>query len=256
MNRVMVIQEVINKKRAKNYLEIGVEHGYCFLNIIARRKFAVDPIFKISTLKKFLYYLVNPSSIFNKYFEMGSNEFFNSKTKILKKYPLDVVFIDGLHTYQQSLKDVENALKYIKDDGVIIMHDCLPPNEAASYPARSFEEAESLNLPGWTAEWCGDVWKTIVYLKSNRSDLKVFVLNCDSGIGVVTRGIENKPLNYALEQIDNLTYKDMEKDQDKLLNLKNPQYIYEFVNSNLKSSGRKAYIHRILYWIWSKRPKF
>ena len=61
------------------------------------------------------------------------------------------------------------------------MHDCCPTTPSMAFPAKSFAEAEAqnMNLPGWTSDWCGDVWKTIVHLRSSRNDLAVAVLDCD-----------------------------------------------------------------------------
>jgi hypothetical protein len=53
-----------------------------------------------------------------------------------------VIFIDGLHTFEQTLQDSYNSLNYLAQGGVIILHDCNPPSEASSTPAQSIPEAE------------------------------------------------------------------------------------------------------------------
>jgi len=223
MNRITVLQEIINKKKSKVYLEIGCKGGKCFFNIKAPKKIGIDPYLMISKKKQ----------IFskNKYFQMTSDEFFLKKSKILTKYGLDIVFIDGLHTFEQSLRDLINSLKFLNDDATIVMHDCNPPFEAAAFPAYNLEFVKSLNLPGWTGEWCGDVWKTIVYLRSLHKDLKIFVLDCDYGLGIINKGESKNNLNYSFEDIKNLSYKDLENNREKLLNLKNPDYFETFLNS-------------------------
>ena len=35
----------------------------------------------------------------------------------------DIIYIDGLHKYHQVKKDLNNALKYLKEDGIIICDD-------------------------------------------------------------------------------------------------------------------------------------
>ena len=232
IDRMYVIQEIIKKIRAKVYLEIGVREGECFLRIRAPKKIAVDPQMLISPKKKRKYYFKNLSNIFNQYFETTSDDFFKDNHKSLKGHGLDVVFIDGLHTYEQSLRDVQNALKYLKDDGVIIMHDCNPLSEAAAYPAQSYQYAESLNIPGFTGEWNGDTWKTIVYLRSSRKDLDVFVLDCDQGLGIIMKRKPESVLPYSLEAVGNLSYKDLESDRKNLLNLKSQEYFHEFLKTS------------------------
>jgi len=162
MSRIDIIQNIINKKKAAKYLEIGVKRGNCFLLIRAKKKYAVDPTFRIPWKLKLKWMTKNPCNIFAKYFEERSDDFFDRKNHT---GGYDVVFMDGLHTYKQALMDVDNSLLYLNEKGVIVVHDCSPPHEAAAYPAGSYEHAALSNLPGWTGEWCGDVWKTIVYLR-------------------------------------------------------------------------------------------
>lgn len=231
MNRIEVIQKIINKKNAKNYLEIGVQMGRCFLRIRAKNKVAVDPLFQIKKSKKIRYLFKNFSNRKNIYYELTSDDFFKIAEKKYPKKHFDVMFIDGLHTYGQTIIDVKNGLEYLKDDGVIIMHDCFPPYEAAAYPSQTKQEAEKLNLPGWTGEWCGNVWKTIVNLRSFRDDLEIFVLNCDFGLGVIRKGKNNKKLNFSNADIDKLSYSNLEKNKIEYINLKEPEYINTFLES-------------------------
>lgn len=50
----------------------------------------------------------------------GSNEYFNSLISTIK---FDVIFIDGDHSYRQSKLDLNNSLKHLDDNGIIIMDD-------------------------------------------------------------------------------------------------------------------------------------
>ena len=230
MTRLEVIQKIINCKKAKTYLEIGVEGGDVFLKVRAREKIAVDPkilITQKSRLRSIFKYFYNIS---NKYYEMKSDVFFETKAYLIKN-GLDVMFIDGLHTYEQTLRDVNNCLKLLDNNSVIILHDCNPVSESAAYPADSWEYAESLKLEGWTGEWSGDVWKTIVYLRSTQKDLKIFVLDCDYGLGIITKGTPENMLTYSKEEIDNFFYRDLERSRAKMLNLKSTDYFEKFVEN-------------------------
>ncbi|TAG85607.1 MAG: class I SAM-dependent methyltransferase, partial [Oscillatoriales cyanobacterium] len=121
----------------------------------------------------------------------------------------DVAFIDGLHTYEQSLQDVLNTLDNLNENGVIVMHDCKPPHVLAACPAQSLQAAIDMNVPGWDGNWCGDVWKTICDLRSNRKDLRVFVLDCDFGLGIVMKGKPDIDLNLSKDELDKMTYEDV-----------------------------------------------
>lgn len=229
INRVDVIEALTKITRARTYLEIGVDTGECFLPVCVRRKVAVDPGMHISARAKFKSYLKYPGNCFNRYYSMTSDTFFETETEWLKRVGLDVVFVDGLHTYSQSLTDVKNSLRWLNERGFIVVHDCLPPSEAAAVPACSREEAGRLRPPGWTGEWCGDVWKTIVHLRSTEPNLCVFVLNCDYGVGVITRGRPSSMLSFSVEQISRLTYQDLAAETRRLLNLQEPEFLNSFV---------------------------
>ena len=235
MTRSDVIQVILNAIDGKRYLEIGVATRENFDKITVKGKIGVDPYYDISNkfLPKFLrrspllgfcYKLLRRAKG-ERFFQMTSSRFFEDYAEWLTSGPIDVCFIDGLHTYTQSLDDVVNCLKYLSNSGFIVLHDCCPTTAAMAHPAGSYDEANKMNLPGWTGEWCGDVWKTIVYLRSQRPDLRVCVLNTDYGVGIVTRGEPENTLACSKEEIARMTYKDLDDARAKLLNIKDSKYL-------------------------------
>jgi len=231
LNRIEIINGVLSTRTGKTtYLEIGVEKGHCFLSVKADRRVAVDPKFKIPVKRRLLASLKDKfNGKESHYFEQTSDDFFAQNAAILEG-GIDAAFVDGLHTYQQSYQDVKNCLKHLKPGGAIMMHDCSPPNRAAAFAADSIERARDLQGEGWKRDWCGDVWKMIVHLRSTEPDLRVMVFDCDFGVGVVTRGKPEKILDYKPEEIAGLSYDLIEKDRVGLLNLKPPSYMPEFLN--------------------------
>ena len=236
MDRTHVIQRIIDKKQAKKYLEIGVSDGENFFKIKAEKKVAVDPHFtfylylgRIADFFKSLFINNGKRSIVD-YHGTTSDSYFTTLNNSSNQ-DFDVVFIDGLHTHSQSLKDVLNSLVRLRENGVIIMHDCLPPHSAASLPVHPKSRSEALNIPGWDGQWCGDVWKTICYLRSNRDDLNVFVLDCDYGLGVITRGIPVNSLNLTDSELSKLSYEDLIQNKKNLLNLQDESYLLEFLKT-------------------------
>jgi hypothetical protein len=226
MLRTDVIQALLNKRKRPAYLEIGVQSGRNFFAVKNVYKTAVDPKFTFSFRDRLRWVLRNPSNLFAKYYQVTSNKYFEIVDMSKKK---DVVFIDGLHTYAQSLMDVINSLNVLEENGVIVMHDCNPPHKIAAYPAQTIEEAARANATDWTYEWCGDVWKTICFLRSTRSDLRVFVLDTDYGLGIITRMKADECLGLSPEQIDAMTYDDLEKNRVELLGLKHKEYFFDFL---------------------------
>jgi len=142
---------------------------------------------------------------------------------------IDAAFVDGLHTYQQSLIDVRNCLKHLKPGGVIMMHDCSPPTRAAAFAADSIDRARDLQAGNWKRDWCGDVWKMIVHLRSTEPNLDVCVFDCDFGVGAVRRGKPTGMLDFDPEKIGELDYDLLEQDRVGILNLKPPEYLDQFV---------------------------
>jgi hypothetical protein len=223
MNRLRVINRVIEHTGARTYLEIGVGRGIVFSRVRAPRKLGVDPRGAAPRIQKMV---GNPAC---SYFQMSSSDFFREYDSLLGETRLDVAFVDGLHTYPQALEDVENCLKHLAPAGFIIMHDCCPPSATAATPAGSWKEAASLGLPGWNGAWTGDVWKAIVHLLATRDDLNIFVLACDLGVGVLTRGAPELKLDLTLEQLSVMGYEHLVRFQSQILNLKHPDYLEAFL---------------------------
>lgn len=216
IRRWHVIQAVIASLNARTYLEIGVADGQSILQVDAPVKIGVDPIAPSGSVHGAV------ASGTMTYFQMTSDEFFSSPPSTIRTSGIDVAFIDGLHTYRQSLRDVENCLEYLNPSGVILVHDCNPPSETAATPAESWDDAAKMNLPGWSGIWTGDVWKTIVHLRSCRSDLNVGVADCDFGVGVVCRGGQKDLLPYSSRDIQFLSYADLVQHRLAFLGLFRP----------------------------------
>jgi len=226
-DRVSLIQIVIKKIKAKVYLEIGVFNGYSFLKIICKNKIGIDPCFKLKLKLKLYSYFTNITNINNKYFTMTSDDFFINYKNTLISSPPEVIFIDGLHTFEQTLQDCYNSLNYLAEGGMIILHDCNPPSESSATPALSILEAEkswkSQHNSGWTDVWCGDSWKTIPYLINNHPELNVSVLNADFGLGLVSKkkSIDQKFYQFPddIQEYKGLHYSYLNADKQNILNL-------------------------------------
>ena len=113
---------------------------------------------------------------------MTSDEFF-TKNNHLK---FDVIFIDGLHEYEQCQRDCINSMKYLNEGGIIFFHDFLP---------RSIYEEK---VPRKQIAWTGDVWKVAVEL-NNSINVELKIINIDHGVGVL-----KLKKNFQYKKMDNL----------------------------------------------------
>ncbi len=235
MNRLHVIHAIIDKIQAKTYLEIGVQAGKILRKIKCQRKIGVDPGFRFPLDLKLLR-LVGASGF--KAVELTSDEFFEQRAEKMLQGGIDVALVDGLHTYEQSLRDVQNCLKYLNPGGVIVMHDCNPLNEAMAWrTTTTIDEVKALarkgEVPGWNNVWNGDVWKAVLHLRKEHPELNTFTLDLDHGLGVVSkRPVDAEapaPPEVATADILGLDYAYLEKDRKAVLNLQPPKYLDTFL---------------------------
>ncbi len=225
MNRLSLLQDLVHRNSYERFLEIGTHKGKTFLPLKCKYKTAVDPSFRFS-IPFFLKQLYrNPNNLQNRYFRMTSDNFFSKKTSYLEnKGKLDLIFIDGLHTFEASLKDVLNSLQYLDPKGTIVLHDCFPPSKASATPANSLKEAAKMNIPDWTGAWCGDVWKTVAYLKKQYDNsLHINVLNADLGLGIISFKesitVDKKIDTKLFHSINQKSFEDLKEDPENLIGL-------------------------------------
>jgi len=222
MNRLSIIKTLMQQKKLSNYLEIGVNNGHVFFRVNSTFKLAVDPEFTFDTARKIGKTIVNPYNIFNRYYSKTSDAFFEEDApEVLSQKKVQLALVDGLHEYAFALRDVENTLQYLANDGVIIMHDCNPQTKEE---AGTFEEWRVRGK----GQWNGDVWKAVLHLRSTRNDINVFVLDCDQGLGIITKGKPENMLKFSQPEIRALSYEQLNDNRKTWLNLKPADYFFEY----------------------------
>jgi len=175
-----IIQGLIDMYKYKSYLEIGIDKGANWKRIKCDLKHGMDP---------------NGGGTH----KMTSDEFFR---RFYDTY--DLIFIDGLHHADQVEKDFDNALKHLKPNGTIVMHDCSPRNE----------DEQRVPWDGKQRIWTGDAWKAFVKNRT-RSDLEMYVVNTNNGIGIIRPG-KQEPITIN----GDLDYHTFSTNQHNWLNLK------------------------------------
>jgi hypothetical protein len=151
----------------RTYLEIGVGGGHTLaLAQPPTLAVGIDPAMNIRV----------PILARTKLFQLSSDEFFRSRDvrAELEGQPVDLAFIDGLHLFEQVLRDFINVERFCAAGSVILMHDCLPRDGLTSTRKRQ------------TAFWTGDIWKIVPCLTRYRPDLLVRTINVrPTGLAVV-----------------------------------------------------------------------
>ena len=171
-NRVSFIIAATQKFSDCRYLEIGCDNNICFKSIPVINKIGVDPD-RGGNIK------------------VTSDNFFKNN-----KNRFDVIFIDGLHIYEQCRRDVINALKVLDKNGYIFLHDMTPRNWAE-------ENVPRLKNTLWT----GDIWKVAIELSKTKG-IDFFVINADMGVGALRKKEENIVYHDDFENLKDLKFKD------------------------------------------------
>ena len=165
-----LIKYLIEKNRYSDYLEIGCDQDQLFSKIEIQNKTGVDPV-SGGTIRK------------------TSDDFFRENNK-----KFDIIFIDGLHTYEQVKKDIINSVNCLKENGIILVHDCMP------------DSLSKQAVPRYKMQWNGDVWKAIVDLRQ-KENLDIYTCEIDQGIGIISKKKNSSQLKLDIP-INKLKFKD------------------------------------------------
>ena len=149
-NRMSIVNLLMSSRPDGRYLEIGCADNQLFDAVLARHKTGVDPATGGTHRQTSdAFFTENPDARF------------------------DVIFIDGLHLYDQVRRDVVNALGVLNPGGWIAIHDMLPRDWME-------EHVPLISTSGWT----GDGWKVAFELAAS-PDIDFRLIAMDHGIAVL-----------------------------------------------------------------------
>jgi hypothetical protein len=151
--RYDLINFIAALNNAKTYLEIGIYNGLCLNRINIDHKVGIDPRTK-----------ANGEKYCTVYHKMTSDKYFADFPD--DKY--DLIFIDGLHEAGQVEKDLANSLTRLNPGGAIVCHDMNPETPERENPGTN-----------------GNCWKAFVQLRAKATDLLIFTIDNDQGLGVI-----------------------------------------------------------------------
>jgi SAM-dependent methyltransferase len=157
-SRTSILNHLVRRNGYRDYLEIGVHAGDNFARVRVAHKVGVDPSARVPVD-----------------YALRSDEFF---ARLAPEREFDLVFVDGLHSAEQALRDILNALRHLRPRGSIVVHDCNPPS---AWHQREIRGDEHL-------AWNGTTWRAWAQLRCEREDLRMHVVDTDWGVGIVQRG--------------------------------------------------------------------
>ncbi|MBF0193896.1 MAG: class I SAM-dependent methyltransferase [Magnetococcales bacterium] len=203
---LQVLSQIHEWQKPAAYLEIGVSRGES-MTLAKPPTFCIGidptPLIKV------------PFHTETELFKIESDSFFVDQDlpSLLNGRDLDLAFIDGMHTFEQVLRDFINVEKYCHPETLIVLHDCLPLDAITSARNR---------ISGW---WTGDVWKVLPCLMKYRPDLAIIIIPAPpSGLGIITRlDAKSKVLEEGytkfVEEFQGLTFAEFEDIRDSSFNL-------------------------------------
>lgn len=140
-----------------NYLEIGIENARTFYNVRAAQKIGVDPFPLISTEE-----LPEGTRILC----MKSDDFFKQNTQ-----EFDLAFVDGLHTWDQTYKDIVNSLNSGSTNMALLVDDVVPCDPYAALRDQVECQVEKREHGIANNFWMGDVYKVMAILSKYHPEL-------------------------------------------------------------------------------------
>jgi hypothetical protein len=155
-------------KDCENYLEVGVAQGLTLERVEVPFRWGVDPEPQFDTDSV-------PRGI--TFFKGTSDQFFQH---INRDQSFDLVFLDGLHHWQQTYCDLLSTLNHTSDGALILIDDVVPDDELSAmtdYPA-ALAAKESAGI--FDGRWHGDVFKVLMAISDHHPELK-FLLMRNSG---------------------------------------------------------------------------
>lgn len=198
---------VVHKKKFNVYFEIGSRTGDS-LFLSQSPSIAIDPFYE---LKK------NPigKKDFCFLFQETSDSFFKNSFPQINKFKCEFGFIDGMHLFENALRDLINLANISSEKSLILIHDILPWTfEMATRDYKSLPKG---------SPWTGDVWKLIpIFIDMGLKDY-IKILNCaPSGLLAILN--PNKKLIDKIENNFNKIYSEwfeIKLDKEKLRNIYN-----------------------------------
>lgn len=125
-----------------------------------------------------------------KYTPDNFENFITEISNINEKY--DLILVDPYHEYKESITTFRILVPLLSDKGVLISHDCYPPDFIMSSPTI---------VKGC---WCGVTYAAFIEIAYNNSENYYGVIKDDYGLGIISKiqiQFVKKNLDYEKQKI-------------------------------------------------------
>jgi hypothetical protein len=197
VGRAQVMRRLLRHYDQPRYLEIGVCHGRTFDRVDAAVRVAVDPEFRFDHEAR-----DEPGTT---YHQVTSDEYFGRLVDPAEQF--DVIFLDGLHTVEQTLRDLLNALPHLQPQGVLVIDDVKPPTALAAIRDRQefFDVRRAADRDDEKA-WMGDVFRLVWFIDTFLQQLTHRVIDNNHGQAVVWRHRRDQVTDRLLADVGTLPF--------------------------------------------------
>lgn len=202
------INALAGRLGARRYLEIGVHEGRTFLGVEVPERVGVDPRFAFDTAA-----VANDTTVLH---AMTSDRFF---AEAAGTGPFDIVFIDGLHVFEQVVRDLTNTLAWTGWRSAILIDDTVPSDVFSTHRVQQEALRMRREAGGQSLDWHGDVFK-IPFLIHDFFPVLDYrtITGADNPQTLVWRapGAPRQPVFNDLERISRLTWFDLQAHREVL----------------------------------------
>ncbi len=198
IHSVRRINALAQRLGATRYLEIGLRRGGTFREVEIADRTGVDPAYQFDAEAM--------SNEATRIYRLTSDAFFAAEPHTTR---YDIVYVDGLHTFEQVMRDVNNAILRMHTRSVMLIDDTVPNDVYSTLP--DLETAERFRTAAGSTRrsWHGDVFKTIFYIHDFWPGLNYrTIVGSGNPQTLVWRGIGplRKPIFNNVERISRLSF--------------------------------------------------
>ena len=205
--RKQVIQACLDLFPEPTYLEIGVWKGKTLFPVTAVSKTAVDPAFAFDLGE------MREKHSDTHFFEVTSDDFFAS---LDSSTHYDVIYLDGLHTFEQTLRDLLNSILFVKEESIIIIDDVYPSSYHSSLPDVRAAKLLRQAMGSTDSSWMGDVYKLTLFIETFLQQYSYGMVSDNHGQLIMWRKPRQTVAKRTVEEVARCPFETLHVEQQAL----------------------------------------